>query len=516
MAAGLFAIAPGYVACSVVGAFDAEAVVLLWVVATFYFWLRAITTGKDACTEAVLTAACHGALLVTWERHAFVTTVIAAHCVVLILSGGFSRQLYVAFCTYRILVHALAFTYRTIVAASGPPRPPSGSAVMELDTAIGLAALVLCQVALVSGVTGTQRASGSRGTAGAATPLDLAERSSTVSWNVLAAAGVVAVAAVGVQVLLLEHSMGAPSGAGVEATRPRPVAWVRTAVLTLLATVDDVANFGASGVHQPAAWSSLYYDLHVVAILAPVGCVRHCLRGTPSVTSVFLVVWCTVGLVCTAASVRLMVLLVPPACILAALAVTSLLETYDGHRITSTARVESGGTSKKKAQDLVAAIPMQRMGSWSALGLVGLLLVAYVHHATWVVREAYSMPAGIRTARHANGTRIVYDDFRETYSWMRHNTPADAAVLAWWDYGPQIAALARRTVFADDAHWDRTTVALTGTHVLWWMCGRVDALKRFLRLYGNALASLWLSVCVSVASLLQPHYMGQGLCEQRT
>jgi asparagine N-glycosylation enzyme membrane subunit Stt3 len=32
----------------------------------------------------------------------------------------------------------------------------------------------------------------------------------------------------------------------------------------------------------------------------------------------------------------------------------------------------------------------------------------------------------------------MIDDYRDAYFWLRDNTPADARVMAWWDYGYQI------------------------------------------------------------------------------
>jgi len=32
----------------------------------------------------------------------------------------------------------------------------------------------------------------------------------------------------------------------------------------------------------------------------------------------------------------------------------------------------------------------------------------------------------------------MFDDFRESYWWLRDNTPEDARVMAWWDYGYQV------------------------------------------------------------------------------
>lgn len=36
-------------------------------------------------------------------------------------------------------------------------------------------------------------------------------------------------------------------------------------------------------------------------------------------------------------------------------------------------------------------------------------------------------------------SRLILDDFREAYYWLRQNTPDHARVMSWWDYGYQIA-----------------------------------------------------------------------------
>jgi len=41
------------------------------------------------------------------------------------------------------------------------------------------------------------------------------------------------------------------------------------------------------------------------------------------------------------------------------------------------------------------------------------------------------------------------DDYREAYWWLRDNTPEDARVLSWWDYGYQISGIGERTTLAD-------------------------------------------------------------------
>ena len=44
------------------------------------------------------------------------------------------------------------------------------------------------------------------------------------------------------------------------------------------------------------------------------------------------------------------------------------------------------------------------------------------------------------------GSRIIFDDFREAYWWLRHNTPENSKIMSWWDYGYQISSMANRTI----------------------------------------------------------------------
>lgn len=34
-----------------------------------------------------------------------------------------------------------------------------------------------------------------------------------------------------------------------------------------------------------------------------------------------------------------------------------------------------------------------------------------------------------------DGSVYVFDDFREAYAWLRHNTHPESKVASWWDYG---------------------------------------------------------------------------------
>ena len=79
-----------------------------------------------------------------------------------------------------------------------------------------------------------------------------------------------------------------------------------------------------------------------------------------------------------------------------------------------------------------------------------------------VTSEAYSSPSIVLAATQHDGSRIIFDDFREAYYWLRQNTAEDAKVMSWWDYGYQITAMANRTILVDNNTWNNTHISRVG------------------------------------------------------
>lgn len=57
------------------------------------------------------------------------------------------------------------------------------------------------------------------------------------------------------------------------------------------------------------------------------------------------------------------------------------------------------------------------------VALVTFFLITYTFHCTWVTSEAYSSPSIVLSAKQNDGSRVIFDDFREAYYWLRQNTP---------------------------------------------------------------------------------------------
>ena len=80
----------------------------------------------------------------------------------------------------------------------------------------------------------------------------------------------------------------------------------------------------------------------------------------------------------------------------------------------------------------------------------------------WRISASLSNPSIILKGRTQDGNIIKVDDYREAYLWLRDNTPDDARIMAWWDYGYQITGISNRTTVADGNTWNHEHIALLG------------------------------------------------------
>jgi len=89
-------------------------------------------------------------------------------------------------------------------------------------------------------------------------------------------------------------------------------------------------------------------------------------------------------------------------------------------------------------------------------------MTGYIFHSTMLGSEAYSSPSIILSGRRNDGSRYIIDDFREAYYWIKQNTPKEAKIMSWWDYGYQITGMSNRTVLVDNNTWNNTHIATVG------------------------------------------------------
>ena len=217
--------------------------------------------------------------------------------------------------------------------------------------------------------------------------------------------------------------------------------------------------------HQPTTWTSFFFDLHILVPLAPVG--LFTLFSNITDGGIFVILYGTLAWYFAGVMVRLMLTLAPIACVLAAIGLSSILTRFaalfkNSFQIPTTATItsSSSSTTTTKKENVNPLSP-----SLSLMILLGsaVLLIMFSYHATYVSSMAYSSPSIVIDAgRTGDGRRVMYDDYREAYFWLRQNTHPDSKILSWWDYGYQMSAMANRTVLVDNNTWNNTHIATVG------------------------------------------------------
>lgn len=249
--------------------------------------------------------------------------------------------------------------------------------------------------------------------------------------------------------------------------------------------------------HQPTAWPSFFMDLQFLMFLFPAGVIL-CFRQLRD-EHLFVIIYAVMASYFAGVMVRLMLTLTPVVCVTAAITLSSLLDTYidptepdvaDDSKSEGTPGTPANGTTQatpKKAkktatttsQSTISTAISELASSTSPAsaskktatkqkGIFGIdsrlvvithtlfMLVFFVFHCTWVTSHAYSSPSVVLASTNQDGSPHIIDDFREAYYWLRQNTPQDAVVMSWWDYGYQIAGMADRPTLVDNNTWNNS------------------------------------------------------------
>merc|ERR1711871_1908309 len=215
--------------------------------------------------------------------------------------------------------------------------------------------------------------------------------------------------------------------------------------------------------HQPTTWTSFFFDLHILVPLAPVG--LFFLFSNVTDGGIFVILYGTLSWYFAGVMVRLMLTLAPIACILAAIGISTLLLRFSSHIKLYFSSLWSVVVGKDedylKSKENVAFSPLYALLVIS--GITG-ILVTYNYHSAYVASMAYSSPSIVIDAgvNQHTGERVLWDDYREAYFWLRQNTHEDSKILSWWDYGYQMSAMANRTVLVDNNTWNNTHIATVG------------------------------------------------------
>jgi dolichyl-diphosphooligosaccharide---protein glycosyltransferase len=119
--------------------------------------------------------------------------------------------------------------------------------------------------------------------------------------------------------------------------------------------------------------------------------------------------------------VRLMLVIAPAACVLAAIGISEILR-----KMSRSIRKQwfEGEEASPVIKNELKVKPSKKMRIPADVAFIVLVFIMfelrkYVYHSTWIAAEAYSSPSIIMDSRRNDGTRLIIDDYREAYYWLK-------------------------------------------------------------------------------------------------
>ena len=449
LAAAFMGITPGYISRSVAGSYDNEAIAIFLLVFTFFLWIKSVKNGS--AMWGALTALFYGYMVSAWGGYVFITNLLPLHTFVLICMGRYSPRLYVSYSTWFALgtlasmqvpfVGFLPIRSSDHMSALGKCGPKVEDCGQKLTAAgvFGLLQLVAFVEFIRQQVPNKQFQTLLRGLI-----------------------FVVFVVSMSGLVLLTVSGVIAPWSGRFYSLWDTGYAKIH---IPIIASVSE---------HQPTAWPAFFFDLNLMIWLFPAG-VYMCFQQLKD-EHVFVVIYAVLASYFAGVMVRLMLTLTPVVCIAAALAISSILDTYLVAENPIPKETQSNGQatgdSVKSATDMIkdslrsTRNPVLGIYSYiskaSVVGAVTTYLLLFVLHCTWVTSNAYSSPSVVLASKLPDGSQHIIDDYREAYYWLRQNTPDKAKIMSWWDYGYQIGGMADRPTLVDNNTWNNTHIATVG------------------------------------------------------
>jgi dolichyl-diphosphooligosaccharide--protein glycosyltransferase len=468
IAALVMAIVPAHTMRSNAGGFDNESLAVTAMCLTFFVWCRALRT-RESWWIGALAGLAYVYMVAAWGGYTFVLNMVGLHAAVLVLVGSFNSSVHKAYSLFWIIgtIGAVQF-------------PVVGLAPIKSMEQLGPAGVFLGYQVLEFSERAVRRAG----------------LSGRDAWRLrVRHYSIAAVALVAVVVAL------APTGwFGPLSVRVRGLFIKHTKTGNPL--VDSVAE------HQPGSADAYFRYLHTPFYIAPAGfavAVGHYVSER-SPAALFLPLYGMVAYYFANRMVRLIIFLGPIASCLTGIAVGYVVDDAlanvgwflsnlkdgdddsrdsddDADAKTPAGKARSkanakrrGGSDKSSAAGAGSSFengvrkPFLKMWNsratrltrvslavWALL-LLGVRWQPFYQYAHDMAR-GMSQPSVMFKGQLQDGRTVIVKDYVEAYHWLRDNTPEDARVMAWWDYGYQIAGIANRTSIADGNTWNHEHIA---------------------------------------------------------
>ena len=390
----------------------------------------------------------------TWGGYVFVLNMIGLHAGLLVIMGRFTLKLYRSYSIFYVVGTILAMQIPVVSMAPLKSLEQLGPLILFL----GFQVLYYCQIQIRKRKL---------------------KRLEAMSFRIQ-------IFAIAISILVAVLYISVPTGYfGPISSRVRGLFVKHTKTGNPL--VDSVAE------HQPADNSAYFRYLQHLCTFCPIGFIMILFNFGDGAS--FVMAYAMTAYFFSHKMVRLILLMGPVASILGGIAYGRMsmwcinqvwsLEEEDSEDLTngrnsggiSTSRVESkrkkkGTPRKGKGSGNASEPSFDHLGDFAepfvrqvvAVTLLFMMVFFAASFQTYCLKIARAMsnPTIIAVGQTKEGNLVKIDDYREAYWWINDNTPEDSRVLAWWDYGYQISAIANRTTLADGNTWNHEHIALLG------------------------------------------------------
>jgi dolichyl-diphosphooligosaccharide--protein glycosyltransferase len=447
VAALVMSIVPAHTMRSVAGGYDNESLAVTAMCLTFYVWCRALRT-PDSWWIGALAGLAYSYMVAAWGGYTFVLNMVGLHAAVLVIYKRYSSSLHKAYSLFFVVGTIGALQFPVV----GTLPFTSAEQLGPMFVFLGFQVLEFTERTMAPGLS----------------PREKWQR----RFQMYAYA---AVAAIGALVLATTTGVYNINGLSV---RVKSLFIKHTKTGNPL--VDSVAE------HQPGTSDSYYRFLHFNYFVAPVGFVFSVVHFLfdGSAGAMFLPLYGLVAYYFSNRMVRLIIFLGPVAACLVGVCVGYVIEDmlrvmrYVDPEEEKPKAAEMSKSAKKKAAQKNAEIltfkSLKRdIGKhWNNSTVRNVRLVVSALSLTLMstkiptfyeyshsMAQGMSQPSIMFKGQLRDGSTIMVRDYVDAYEWLKKETPEDARVMAWWDYGYQITGIGNRTSIADGNTWNHEHIA---------------------------------------------------------
>lgn len=421
--AGVFAaIVPSYISRSVAGSYDNEGVAIFALIFTFYLWIKSVNTGS--IKWSIICSMSYFYMVAAWGGYSFIINIIPIYVLGLIIIKKFNMKVYVAYSIFYVVGSCMALQIPFV----------NYAVIRSSEHLASHGVFFVCQLYVLIEWIKKQITK---------------EQYDRITRFIVISGG-----AIGLVLFFYLTLTGITRWSGRSLTLLDPT--YAKKYIPIIASVSE---------HQPTTWGTFFMDLHNLLLFMPVGfyyCYKRVTYG-----SLFIALYGVLAVYFSCVMIRLLLVLAPAVCVLGGIGISELISAFSDSIFSAVSSSEKpavvaetptpveeepvedtkkGGKGKKKPKAKKPkkekpATPEKKATKIPFLvALVGLVITlmtvsSYMFHCVFVAAEAYSSPSIVLSGRNPDGSKMIIDDFREAYNWLRMNTDSKATIMSWWDYG---------------------------------------------------------------------------------